>query len=130
MRSVEDYMSSIEHPRKKADSEWLLKTMSELTGKKAVMWGEHIVGFDQYHYKYESGREGDFFKVGFAARKTSLTVHIMPGFQRFESIMNRLGKFKTGKSCLYINKLDDVDREVLRELIKTTYDYMDAKYPS
>ena len=89
------------------------------------MWGPTIVGFGSYHYKYESGREGDWFKTGFSPRKTSLTLYIMPGFNRYDELMQKLGKHKTGQSCLYINKLEDVDMDVLRELVKLSYDYMD-----
>ena len=92
--------------------------MKEITKKKAVMWGPSIVGFGSYHYKYESGREGDMPLTGFSPRKQSLTVYIMPGFDEYEDMLGRLGKHKVGKSCLYINKLADVDKSVLRELIE------------
>lgn len=106
----------------------LLSLMEELTGMEAKMWGASIVGFGDYHYQYESGREGDFFKVGFSPRKQNLTLYIMPGFDRYEDLMAKLGIFKTGKSCLYLKKLEDVNAEVLRELIVESVRYMNEKY--
>ena len=91
------------------------------------MWGPSIVGFGEYHYKYESGRKGDFLITGFSPRKKALTVYILPGFQRYDALMGKLGKFKTGKSCLYINKLDDVDLSVLEELVGSSVEYMVKK---
>lgn len=81
------------------------------------MWSTSIVGFGTYHYKYESGREGDWPVTGFSPRKQSLTIYVMPGFSRYGSLMRKLGKYKTGKSCLYLKNLDDVDQQVLRELL-------------
>ena len=89
----------------------MLEMMQELTGEKPEMWGPSIVGFGSYHYKYASGREGDWFLTGFSPRKQSLTLYIMSGFSRYEELMEKLGKYKTGKSCLYIKKLEDVDHE-------------------
>jgi hypothetical protein len=122
------FLQSVEHEKRKEDSLVVLELMKEVTGEEPKMWGSSIVGFDQYHYKYDSGREGDFFKVGFSPRKQSLTVYIMPGFERYEELMDQLGKYKTGKSCLYINKLEDVDMEVLGQLIRESYEYMNKKY--
>lgn len=92
------------------------------------MWGPSIVGFGEYHYKYESGREGDFLITGFSPRKSALTIYIMPGFARYEALMAKLGKHRTGKSCLYINRLDDVDLSVLEELVTRSVEYMTEKY--
>jgi len=91
--------------------------MTCITGEKPKMWGETIVGFGSYHYKYASGREGDWFLTGFSPRKTAMSLYIMPGYGQFDAIMARLGKHKTGRACLYISKLDDVDLAVLEELI-------------
>lgn len=104
--------------------------MREATGARAKMWGSSIVGFGQYHYKYESGREGDFMITGFSPRKNALTLYIMAGFSGYESIMKQLGSFKTGKSCLYIKRLSDVDEKVLRRLIEASVKYMRKKYPT
>ncbi len=126
--SVQEFLDSVDHEQRKADSFLVLKWMQEITGLEPRMWGPSLVGFGNYHYKYETGREGDIFKVGFSPRKQALTLYIMPGFERYDSLMAQLGKYKTGKACLYINKLDDVDHEVLRELITLAFRYMTEKY--
>lgn len=116
--SVTAFLNSVEDEKRRKDSKAVLKMMKEITGEKPAMWGDSIVGFGNYHYKYESGREGDWFKTGFAPRKNALTLYIMTGFSRYAELMSKLGKYKTGKSCLYIKKLEDVDQDVLRELIE------------
>jgi len=126
--SVEDFLASVNDDQKKADCLELKSMMERVTNAPAKMWGTSIVGFDQYHYKYDSGREGDFMKVGFSPRAQNVTVYIMPGFERYAELMANLGKHKTGKSCLYIKKLDDIDRDVLEELVQGCYDYMTKKY--
>ena len=115
---VEDFLDSVEHPQRKADGFELLRIMREITNEEPVMWGPSIVGFGSYHYKYESGREGDMPVTGFAPRKQSLSLYIMSGFDEYENLLEKLGKHKVGKSCLYINKLADVDISVLKELIR------------
>jgi hypothetical protein len=102
---------------------------ANFTGKRATMWGNSMVGFGRYHYKYASGREGEFFLSGFSPRKQALTIYIMSGFQEHAKLLDKLGKFKTGKSCLYLNRLYDIDREVLARLTRTSVDYMQATYP-
>ena len=102
--------------------------MKEVTGAEPQMWGPSIVGFGAYHYKYESGREGDWFLVGFSPRKQNLTLYIMAGFKRYEELLAKLGKHKTGKSCLYLNKLADVDEEVLRQMVAASVEYLSKKY--
>lgn len=126
--SVADFINSIEPDQKRADSNEVLQMMKDITGLEPKMWGTSMVGFGSYHYKYASGREGDYFLTGFSPRKQALTVYIMPGFSSHEKLMSKLGKYKTGKSCLYIKKLDDIDREGLRELIKLSIDYMLENY--
>ncbi len=126
--SVTHFLKNIENPQRKKDSAQVHKMMREITGERAKMWGPSIVGYGRYHYRYESGREGDFMKVGFSPRKANMTIYIMPGFKKYESLMAKLGKHKTGKSCLYINKLDEVDLKILAELIKESYSYMTQKY--
>jgi hypothetical protein len=116
--SVTEFLNAVEHPKRRADSFAILELMSEITGEDPSMWGASIVGFGDYKYKYASGREGEWFLTGFAPRKRNLTLYIMPGFERYEALLAKLGKFKTGKSCFYISKLDDVDLDVLRELIR------------
>lgn len=127
--SVEAFLNSVEDEQKRQDALQVLNMMKEITGYEPVLWGPSIIGFGTYHYKYESGREGDFMRTGFSPRKTALTVYIMPGFGRYEELMAKLGKYKTGKSCLYIKRLCDVDLEVLGELISESVAHMDKKYP-
>lgn len=126
--SVTAFIASIEDDAKRKDAKILLKLMKEVTGKTPKMWGDTIVGFDTYHYVYESGREGDWFRVGFSPRKSNLTLYIMPGFQAYDELLGRLGKHKTGKSCLYVKRLDDVDLDVLRELVEQSVAAMAKKY--
>jgi len=117
-KSVKKFLDSVENRRRREDA-WAVKAMmEELTGEKAEMWGDSIVGFGSYHYKYASGREGDWFVTGFSPRKVSLTLYVMSGFSRYQELMAKLGKHKTGSSCLYINRLEDVDSKILRRLIK------------
>ena len=127
--SVEDFLNAVEHPVKRADSFILLEMMTEITGVTPKMWGGSIVGFDTYHYIYASGREGDWPIVGFSPRKQNISLYIMPGFNNFEPLLKKLGKHKTSKACLYINKLADVDLEILKKLIQQSVDYMRTKYP-
>lgn len=126
--NVNAFLDSVAEDKKRADSFKLLKIMQEITNESPKMWGSSIIGFGNYHYKYESGREGDFFIVGFSPRKQNLTLYIMPGFERYEKLMADLGKYKTGKSCLYIKSLDDVDMKILKELISNSVSYMNKKY--
>ncbi len=128
--SVEQFIDKVADLQKREDAYTVLRLMKEITGEPAVMWGTSVIGFGNYHYKYESGREGDFLIVGFSPRKTALTLYIMPGFGRYDELMKRLGKYKTGKSCLYIKTLADVDMDVLKTLIKESVDYMNKKYNS
>jgi hypothetical protein len=121
--SPEEFIDDLIDDEQKQDSLTLLKLMAEVTGEKPVMWGSNIIGFKTYHYKYASGREGDFFKVGFSPRKGSLSLYlngIMYELDEHQQLLARLGKHTHGKSCLYIKKLSDVDLDVLRELIKVT----------
>jgi hypothetical protein len=115
--SVSGFLSKVEASRRK-DCQEILKMMEEATGEKPTMWGPSMVGFGSYHYRYASGHEGDCFVVGFSPRKDSLTLYITSEFEAYSELMAKLGKYRTGKSCLYIKKLDDIDRTVLRTLIK------------
>lgn len=124
-----DFIATVEHPTRRSDAETLLELMGKVTGWEPKMWGPAIIGFGEYHYKYESGREGDFMRTGFSPRKQNMVVYIMPGYTNFDPILDRLGKHKKGKSCLYINKLADVDLAVLEELIQAGLDDMAKKYP-
>ena len=123
-----EFLETVDSDEKRQDSLWLLEQMEELSGAPAKMWGESMIGFGTYHYVYDSGREGDSFEVGFAPRKQHMVVYIMPGFAEYDGLLSQLGKYKTGKSCLYIQKLSDVNREVLRELIEQSLQTMREKY--
>ncbi len=128
MQSASRFINDIENKQKRSDVKKVAAMMRKATGKKAAMWGSAIVGYGQYHYKYASGREGDYMLVGFSPRKQALTIYIMTGFKKFEPLMKKLGKYKTGKSCLYINKLSDVDEHVLERLINGSVKSMREKY--
>lgn len=117
---VDAFLDSITDDQKLADSLVLRDLMEEITGDPARMWGSSIIGFGTYHYRYKSGREGDWMVTGFSPRKTQLTIYIMDGYGQYQELLARLGKAKTAKSCLYIKKLEDVDTHVLRELIATS----------
>lgn len=125
-QDVVAFLHSVEHKTRREDGLALLNMMVEETGEEAVMWGSSIVGFGSYHYQYASGREGDMPLVGFSPRKQSMTIYIMPGFDEYEDLLASLGKHKIGKSCLYVNKLADVDENVLRRLIRQSVEHMQA----
>jgi len=116
--SVETFLSSAPDEKRRADSRRILALMTEITPEPPRMWGGSIVGFGTYLYKYASGREGDWFLTGFSPRKQNLTLYVMSGFDGQQELLSRLGKHRTGKGCLYLNRLDDVDEGVLRELIR------------
>ena len=127
--SVEAFLDSVEDERRRADSFRVLDLLREITGEEPAMWGTSIVGFGSYHYTYASGREGDWPVVGFSPRKRNLTLYIMDGFDTYNALLARLGKHKTGKACLYISRLADVDLDVLRDLIKQSIAHVRAMYP-
>jgi hypothetical protein len=119
--SVDDFLNSISDQAKQDDSRVIVSLMQELTGAAPKMWGESIIGFGRTRYKYDSGREGDWFITGFSPRKQNLTLYLLPGLMTENTeMLKNLGKFKTGKGCLYINKLSDVKIDVLREIIETS----------
>jgi hypothetical protein len=126
--SVTSFISSIEDEQRRRDAKKVAAMMREATGSRAKMWGANIVGYGTYHYKYESGREGDFLITGFSPRKQALTLYIIPGFNHFESLMSKLGNYKTGKSCLYIKRLSDVDEKILKRLIVGSVKHMRKNY--
>lgn len=125
-RSVEAFINTIADDKKRQDAAAILALMQEVTGEAPTMWGDSIVGFGSYHYRYASGREGDWFTVGFSPRKRNLTLYIMAGFEDYEALLEKLGKHKTGKACLYINKLEDIDLATLRELIAQSVAHVKA----
>ncbi|RJP53850.1 MAG: DUF1801 domain-containing protein [Anaerolineaceae bacterium] len=115
--SVKDFINSIKDEQTRKDCSEILKIMKQATKAEPKMWGASIVGFGEYHYKYASGREGDWMLTGFSPRKQNLTLYIMAGFDRYDKLLKKLGKYTTGKSCLYIKRLADVDKKVLKELV-------------
>ena len=128
--SADAFIAAIEDPDRRSDCTRIAGIMAEATGAPATMWGASMVGFGSYHYRYASGREGDWFLTGFAPRKSNISLYIMAGFDRFDSLMRDLGKYKTGKSCLYIKRLADIDEAVLIELIHESVAWMREQYPS
>ena len=126
---VIDFINGVEDKQKRRDCHEVIQIMKEVTGKEPEMWGNSIVGFGSYHYKYESGREGDWFLTGFSPRKEILSLYIMAGFSQYESLLTDLGKHKTGKSCLYIKRLQDVNLDILREMISSSVQMIEKKYP-
>jgi len=117
-KSAKKFIDGVKDAGRREDAYKIMSLMEEVTGAKPEMWGDSIVGFGAYRYEYESGRSGEWFLTGFAPRKANLTLYIMSGFSRYQELLAKLGKHKTGKSCLYINRLDDIDMKVLRRLVK------------
>lgn len=126
--SVEAFIYAVDDEKRRDDSRAMIGLMRRVTGCGPKMWGDSLVGFGRYHYRYASGREGDFFLTGFSPRKTAFTVYVMPGFEIFAEQLERLGPHKTGRSCLYLKNLDAVDRDVLEEIITDSVAYMRKKY--
>ena len=126
--SVEVFLEAVEHDTRRSDGFALLDLFNRITGWKPTMWGPSIIGYGRYHYRYSSGREGDFLVTGFSPRKSSLSIYIMPGYRDMTEKLARLGKHKIGRSCLYINKLGDVDLDVLEEIILDGIAYMKTNY--
>lgn len=129
-QDVQQFLDAIEDPQRRSDSLAMDRIMREVSGEPPQMWGPSIVGYGRYHYRYDSGREGDWMATGFSPRKNALTLYIMSGFSRYEELMNELGKYSTGKSCLYVKKLEDVDLAVLKQLIAQSLAYIRERYPS
>ena len=124
--SVEDFLNGVADENRRRDCFAVLEIMREVTGEEPQMWGASIIGFGSYRYKYASGREGDWPLTAFSPRKQNLTLYIMPGFARYTGLMQKLGKHKTGKGCLYINKLKEIDQPTLRELVAQSVAHVKA----
>ena len=118
---VEAFLDGIENDKRRKDCRAVVALMAEVTGEPPAMWGDSIIGFGSYHYRYATGREADWMATGVSPRKQSLTVYIQTGFQRHAELMEKLGRYTTGKSCLYVKRLEDVDTAVLRDLIRDSY---------
>ena len=125
--SVPDFLARVADPQRRADAEEVCDLMREVTGAEPVMWGPSIIGFGIYHYKYESGREGDWPAVGLSPRKQNLTVYVSEGFDEHGHLLDRLGRHTTGKSCLYVRRLSDVDADVLRALIRAGFEHLNGR---
>ncbi len=122
------FIESVTPERRRVDGQALLAFFNRVTGLEPRMWGASIVGYGRYAYTYESGRSGEFFLTGFSPRKSALTIYVMPGYRDMSDKLIRLGKHKIGKSCLYINKLADVDMDVLEEIVRDGVAYMRENY--
>ena len=127
--SVNAFIDTVENETRRSDSYLLLELLEKITGHPPVLWGDSLIGLGSYHYQYDSGREGDMLLVGFSPRKQNLSIY-NTGHKRYPELMEKLGKHKTGGSCLYINKLSDINLAVLSKLINTAYDHMNMKYNS
>ena len=123
-----DFIAAVEHDTRRADAEVLAEMLGRVSGYKPKMWGPSIIGFGRYHYVYDSGYEGDSMVVGFSPRKANQVVYLMPGYEDLADQLGRLGKHRIGKSCLYINKLADVDLSVLEEMVTLSVAHMEANY--
>jgi hypothetical protein len=128
-KEVAAFLSSLDNPKRVSDATTVLAMMQTITNLPPKMWGTSLIGFDSYHYKYDSGREGDSFVTGLSPRKQKLVIYITPGFDDYQHLLDKLGKHKTSVSCLYINKLEDIDLTVLEQLIAQAHKDMKAKYP-
>ncbi|MBI3943579.1 MAG: DUF1801 domain-containing protein [Chloroflexi bacterium] len=128
-QQVTDFLNSVADEKRRRDCFTILELMENVTKTPPKMWGSSIVGFGSYHYKYASGHEGDAPRVGFSPRKEALTLYIMRGFEQYDALLQQLGKYKTGKACLYIKKIEEVDLPTLQELVRQSVDYMRKLYP-
>lgn len=124
-----EFLHQLDDEKRRQDAEKLLRMFNKVTGLSPVMWGGSIIGYGSYDYKYDSGREGTFFRVGFSPRKQSLSIYLLPDASAHKGLLSQLGKYKTGKSCLYINKLEDIDESILEKLITESFDKMNKLYP-
>jgi hypothetical protein len=127
--SVDSFIDAIDNPTRRQDARTVLAMMARISGCEPRLWGPSIIGFGSYHYRYDSGHEGTACRLGFSPRKGQLVLYVLTGGEGEAALLARLGKHKTGKSCLYINKLADVDQNVLEALIGRAWDWMNARYP-
>ncbi|MHA1940114.1 MAG: DUF1801 domain-containing protein [Candidatus Hodarchaeales archaeon] len=127
-QSVELFLNKVQDEQKREDSFQILEMLKEITQEEPKMWGNSIIGFGDYQYKYKSGHGGEWFIIGFSPRKQNLTLYVTPGFAQYENFLKDLGKYSTGKSCLYIKKLSDVNMEVLKQLAAESVKYVKESY--
>jgi len=123
-QSVDAFLTSIVDEKKRQDSYVILDLIKEASGAEPKMWGDSIVGFGDYHYKYATGRENDWFYAGFSPRKQNITLYLATGFDQFSDLMQKLGRYKTGKACLYIQRIEDINQDVLKELVRRSIQTM------
>jgi len=128
-QSVQALLDAVPDERKRQACLTIVELMKQATHSEPKMWGSSIIGFGSYHYRYESGREADWFLTGFSPRKQNITLYIMSGFSEYEALLSKLGKFKTGKACLYINKIEDVDLPTLRKLVQRSVEHVAKTNP-
>ncbi|QIZ06593.1 DUF1801 domain-containing protein [Priestia megaterium] len=128
--SVIEFIENVENPKKREDAYKLIDIFTETTGYEAKMWGPSIIGFGSYHYKYESGHEGDAPLVGFSPRKAKISLYFSPGETKRDELLKDFGKHTTGKGCVYINKVADIDIDVLKELITQSVQFLQNTYPN
>ena len=126
--NVEQFIQAVDDEQRRNDCLTLLPIVQRITQEEPTMWGDSIIGFGSYHYKYKSGRGGDWFITGFSPRKREMTVYIMPGFENYSALLEQLGKYRLGKSCFYIKKLSDVDITILEALITQSIADMESMY--
>lgn len=126
-KDVNAFLEKIEDEKKRSDSFQLLDLFTKMTHAEPKMWGENIIGFGSYHYKYESGQEGEWFKIGFSPRKAKFSLYVMSGFEELKAHLGQLGKHKIGKSCLYVNKLADINMEVLENLVLESFNHLKSE---
>ena len=125
---VKRFLDSVSDDKRRADGLAVLELMREVTGLQPALWRGSIVGFGSYHYRYDSGREGDWFLTGFSPRKQALSLYIIDGFDQYQQLLAALGTYRTGKSCLYVNRLEDIDLPVLRKLVRQSVAALKKKY--
>jgi len=128
-QTAADFIAAVDHPTRRADAVVMDAMFQDITGWKPRMWAPSMVGYGSYHYTYDSGRSGDFLATGFSPRKANMSIYIMPGYADFSDILARLGKHKIGKSCLYVNKLADIDLNVLQDLVRAGLEDLSSKWP-
>ncbi len=126
---VTAFIAGVVDAGQRTDAETLIALLSRLSGHPPKLWGPSIIGFGSYHYRYDSGREGDSLRVGFSPRKGQTVLYLIDGYDGQADRLARLGKHKVGKSCLYIKRLSDIDQTVLAEMVEASLAYMEAKYP-
>ncbi len=127
-QNVETFIDSVEPEWKRDDARELLTFFEKITGEKPVMWGDSLIGYGKYHYKYKSGREGDWFTAGFSPRKANMTIYVMAGFEGQEELLEQLGKYKKSVGCLYVKKLADIDMNVLEQMTKKSIETLKRRY--